>query len=355
MDSRPRRMVVLGGAVYHPGGLESFCARAAEAVNAVDAGWTAEWWPTDAAYLNARRMAGLARRLVAALRVRRFDVVWLQFSSFADLVFLLEVKALGVPVFVTPHLGANARLQRIDGLRRLCTRLLGAADRMGILFDGQEQEIELPPALPRSMVRTFLPPITLAQPLPAKAPGPLRLMHAGRLSEGKGTFRMVALCAALRQRKVPFTAQIVGRADEATMARLRDAIATAGLGNRIELVEWLSPEGLNAALGRADVLVHLSHLDAFPLIVLEAIAAGTVPVVAEMAGARAMVAAHGGHVAGGDMVTDAADWLAAQPVEQLRRRGAAMAADVRASYRWDACALEAIAAAEATLAQRARP
>lgn len=343
----PRRMLVLGGAVYHPGGLEAFCARAAEAVSAADAGWTAQWWPTDAAYLTPRRLPGLVRRLRAGLGARRFDLVWLQFSTLADLAFLVEARALRVPVLVTPHLGANARLQRIGALRRSCTALLGMASRIGVLFDEQGREIALPPRVPQSTVRTFLPPASLTGPPARKAVGPLRLIHAGRLSEAKGTFRTVELCAALRSRGVPFTAKIIGRSDDATMARLRALIAAEGLGNRIALIDWLAPEALLQAFAEADVLAHLSLLDAFPLIVLEAMAAGAVPVVGEMAGARSMVAAHGGLVAR-DVAT-AADWLAAQPIEQLRRQGAAIAASVRAAYRWEVCAAQAIAAAEVTL------
>ncbi len=343
-------MLVLGGAGYHPGGLEAFCARAAEAVTAVEGGWTAEWWPTDAAYLNAKRLPGLARRLWALRGAQRIDIVWLQFSTLADLVFLAEARLRGIPVLVTPHLGANARLQRVSALRRTCTSLLRLADRIGVLFDGQDGEIALPVGVPQSTVRTFLPPASLTQPVPRKAVGPLRLIHAGRLSEEKGTFRTVELCAALRARGVPFSARIVGRSDEATMARLWADIAAAGLGNRIELIDWLSPDALLQALGEADVLAHLSLLDAYPLIVLEAMAVGAVPVVGEMAGAMSMVEAHGGYVARDAL--DAADWLAAQPIEQLRRRGATIAADVRSAYRWDVCAAQAIAAAEATLRSR---
>jgi hypothetical protein len=43
---------------------------------------------------------------------------------------------------------------------------------------------------------------------------------------------------------------------------------------------------MQQALREADVLVHLSTIDSFPLIVLEALAAGTLPLVFPMAGSR---------------------------------------------------------------------
>lgn len=352
--ARSRRMLILGGTLHHPGGLEAFCARAAEAVNGAGAGWTADWWPTDTAYLTLGRSAGVVRRLHALTRTGapRFDLIWLQWSTLSDLLFLLRARARGIPVLVTPHLGANARLQRIHVLRTLCAGILRAADRIGLLFAGQGAEIALPPGVPTSIVRTFLPTTSLTRMTLPRTGAGVRLIHAGRLSEGKGSFRTVALCAALRARGVPVAARIVGRSDDATMSRLRDMIADARMGDDIELIEWLDEERLATALAEADVLAHLSTLDSFPLIVLEAMAAGAVPVVGEMAGARSMIEAYGGHVARGTSVDDAADWIAGQSIAELRSCGAAIAARVRADLRWDECAAQAIAAAEATLAQR---
>lgn len=336
----------------HRGGLESFCSRATEALNAADAGWTAEWQTTDTAYLTAREAPRAAGRLSVLPRAARqkIDLVWLQWSALADLAFLWQARALGLPVMVTPHLGANARLQRVPALRQACATLLKGADRLALLFAGQEEEIALPAGVPRSLIRTFLPPACLATPLLDRGGPPLRLVHAGRLSAGKGTFRTVALCAALRGRGIPASAQIIGRSDPATMAALRAAISAEGLADAIELIEWVDELELIRRLGEADVLAHLSTLDSFPLIVLEAMAMGVVPVVGEMAGASAMVARHGGYVAQGSTAQDAAAWLAGRSREALRAEGVAAAHSVRSDYGWQACAEQVISAAEATLA-----
>lgn len=352
-----RRMLVLGGSLHHRGGLEGFCERASEAVNAAADGWVAEWQPTDTAYLTPKLLPRAAGRLKQLLGARRagVDLIWLQWSTLADLVFLLEARALGVPVMVTPHLGANARLQRVPMLRRLCLALLSRANRIAMLFDGQQDEIALPDGVPRSTIRTFLPPATLATPVPARAGTILRIIHAGRLSEGKGTFRTVELCAALRALGVQVSAQIIGRADEQSMGKLRAMIAAEQLDEAVTLVDWMAETDLVRSLGEADVLAHLSTLDSFPLIVMEALAMGAVPVVGEMAGARSMVSRYGGHVARGSSAADAADWLAARPIASIRAAGREAAERVRADHRWAACAEQAIAAAEATLAAAGRP
>jgi glycosyltransferase involved in cell wall biosynthesis len=349
----PRRMLVLGGSLHRRGGLEAFCERAATAINRQNHGWTASWWPTESAYASPRRIAAIAGAWRRVGRIEGVDLVWLQWSTLLDLLLLRRLRVLGVPVMVTPHLGANSRLQRMPVPRALCARLLRHADRVALLFPEQDAEIALPAALPRTPIRTFLPEIALASPGHPDArlntDGALRLIHAGRLSHGKGTFRMVELCAALHARGLRVKGRIVGRADPATMTALTRAIADAGLGDTLTLVDWLDEATLIAALGDADILVHLSELDSYPLIVLEALAAGTVPVVADMVGARAMVARYGGFVSDGSSVDAAADWLVARDHARLRHDAALAAVRVRQDHGWTECVTRLIEAANLTL------
>lgn len=329
-------MLVLGGSLHHRGGLEAFCERTTDAINRHAQGWRATWWPTDTAYLTLAGITPLARawRRLREVDSHAFDLVWLQWSTFSDLLFLRRIVALGMPVMVTPHLGANARLQRVPVLRALCARLLGRADRLALLFDGQDTEIVLPPGVPRSILGTFLPEESLAAAGMSAPAGPLRLLHAGRLSRPKGTFRMVAICALLKSRGIAFEAAIVGRGERAMMDALAAEIAAAGLGDSLHLLGWMDGPELRDALRRADILVHLSELDSFPLIVMEALAADALPLVADMAGAASMVRRYDGLVTAGDGVEQAADWLAAHDLAELRRRGAAAGLHVREDHRW---------------------
>jgi glycosyltransferase involved in cell wall biosynthesis len=348
-----KRLCVLGGSPHHPGGVETFCARAVEAISATpECGWEARWLPTATAYLRPAGMPGLARALAALARARRegVDLVWLQFSNLPDLVFLLAARRLGLPVMVTPHLGANSRLQRTPALRRLCARLLRGADRIALLFPGQEKEIALPLGVPRAVLRTFLPAAALAEPPVPTRGERLALLHASRLSEGKGSVRMVDLCGALRRAGVPFSARIVGRGDAATLERIRASIAAHAVGDALTLTDWMAGDDLLAAMRAADVLVHLSTLDSYPLVVLEGMAAGCVPLVLDMAGVRAMTAPYGGHVA--RSVEDAAAWLAARPLADLRQEGAAIGAGVRRDHQWPVCADAVARAADLTLTAR---
>lgn len=350
------RICILGGSPQQWGGLESYCDRAARALSS----FSPVWLPTHTAYMrpfSLKAVAGSLRQL-QLLQRGGLDVVWLQLSNLPDLIYLLWARLLRLPVIVTPHFGSNSRLQIIPFRRWLVKTLLGQADALGLLFAGQEREIALPDGPPRYAIGTFLPQSSLSGQDQVVADGdrPLSLLHAARFSAEKGSFLTIDLCRQLADRGIAFSARLVGRADAETMQALHQAITDAGLTDRITMIDWLGEEDLQAALRQTDVLVHLSLLDAYPLIVLEALAGGAVPLVRPMAGAVSMVDHYGGHVvAGTDPARDAADWLAAMPLAELRSLGQRLSAAVRADYDWDVCAQRVIDIAAGVLADLRKP
>src|SRR5262249_28718294 len=151
--------------------------------------------------------------------------------------------------------------------------------------------------VPRGLIRTFLPAAIWARELqPASRGGELQLIHAGRLSEGKGTFLFVDVCARLKAAGIPFRAKIAGGASEEFMARLAETIAAQGLQDQVITTGLLDNAALLDLLQSCDVLVHLSKIDSYPLIVLESIAYGVFPVCLDLAGARDMVTSYTGQV-----------------------------------------------------------
>ncbi|MFT8246079.1 glycosyltransferase family 4 protein [Roseomonas sp. BN140053] len=348
-------LLILGGSSDHPGGVEAFCERSAEAL-----GRSGEWRinriPTGTAFLTLRRLPVLLGGLASLFRYRRQrpDVVWLQYVNLPDLCYLAFAKLLGLRVMVTPHLGSNWRSQSNPALRALSGWLLGFADRLALISPTQEREINLPAALPRSLIRNFLPAAVLGSVLPdeGSAPPVLQLIHSGRLSEGKGTFLFVEVCEQLRASGVPFFARITGGADETTSARLHAMIAERDLGDQVAVLGRVPEAVLLDLLQRSDILIHLSRIDSYPLIVLEAMACSMLPVCMELAGARDMVETYDGQVVStSGAVEEAASFLARQDLADLRRRGRIAAAKVRADYNWDRCAGALAAALRACVAE----
>ncbi|PCG14730.1 MULTISPECIES: glycosyltransferase [Sphingomonas] len=354
--SARHRLLVVGGSSDHPGGVEAFCDRGTAALAAHTDRWTVDRIAADSAYLSRatlRRYLRQLGRLVSHCRRGRPDLVWVQYVNLPDLGFVLLARAMGRRVMVTPHLGSNWRSQSHPLLRRLSQWALARAQRLALISRTQELEIALPPALPRSLIRNFLPQSVLSS-VPAAGdtmPDRLQLIHSSRLSEGKGTFLVVETCALLRDRGVPFDARITGGADAETMARLHALIAERGLEDQVKVLGRIPEDELLDLLGRSDVLIHLSKIDSYPLIVLEAMACSTVPLVMELAGARDMVETYRGHVvSAATPVAEAAAWLQSLDVPTLRRERPAVAAPVRADYAWSRAAGALEAALDATVA-----
>ena len=355
-----QHVLILGGSLDHLGGVEAFCDRASDALARRGNGWRLSRIPTSSAYLRLRRLPAFLSGLWALVRYsrQRPDCVWLQYVNLPDLAYLLLAKSLGFKVMVTPHLGSNWRSQSIPALRALSGRLLKLADRLALISPTQELEINLPVSVPRSSIRNFLPSDLLVSSLPdlASAPRELRLIHSGRLSEGKGSFLVVDICAGLRDRGVPFRAAITGGADASVYAALEKAIARYGLQDLIALPGRVPEDELHERLRQSDILVHPSKIDSYPLIVLEAIACGMQPVCMDLAGARNMIEIYGGHVVSQDgAVDETVAWLAVQHLDEVRRSGVGAAARVREDYSWDRCAAMLEAALEAVVSGGVSP
>lgn len=336
------RLLVLGGTPAHPGGVEAFSERSTTALRR-RTGWQVEHSITGTAYLSLRTAPGFLKGLARLVAYRRAkpDLVWIQYVNLADLTYVVLARALGMRVMVTPHLGVNWRSQRHVGLRNLSRRILGLANRIALISRTQEEEIALPAFVKRSDIRNFLSAELLATALPVLPPDgtPLRLVHSGRLSEGKGTFLFVEVCGELRRAGIPFSAVITGGADEDTMRRLAKTIADQDVSDQIRVAGRVTEDELHAVLNDSDVLLHLSRIDSYPLIVLEALALGAYPICLDLAGARDMVTAFAGEVVpDSDPVRDAARVLATRDTKALRKEALEGAVAVRQAYSWDASA-----------------
>lgn len=333
-------VLMIGGTPAHPGGVEAFCARAAEAFDG-DSDIQLDYSPAHTAFLPPRGWLPLVIRAWRTVRQHRADIggIWLHYVNLPDLVYLAIARLMGISVLVTPHLGTDWRSQANPILRIISRFLLARANGIALLSRTQEDEIALPVRVRRWQVRTFLPRHIWAQPVPVRDPSqPLRLLHSARLSEGKGTFLFVDLCAKLRDRGMTFSACITGGADEATMKRLHTQIADNGLNGRIEICGLVDVEEQLRQLRAADVLVHLSRIDSYPLIVLESLACGLFPVCMELAGARDMVRTYAGElVSPVAAVEEAVEFLASADPRAIRGEALSVAERVRQDHRWESC------------------
>lgn len=348
-EAQSRRLLIIGGSHDHLGGVEAFCDRSTAAMHE-RGGWYCDRITAETAYLTWSHVPTFVLSILhVAWRgiYRRPDVAWIQYVNFPDLFYVLIAKMVGLRVMVTPHLGSNWRSQSSRRLRGISERLLRLANRLALISWTQEKEIRLPGGPPRSLIRNFLPSTVLTTELVEAdgLPPAMQLIHSSRLSEGKGTFLFVDVCRQLRDAGVPFQARITGTGDAETMSRLRTMIDEGNLQNEVLVLGRVPEDELLDHLRRSDVLIHLSRIDSYPLIILEAMTCSTVPVAMELAGARDMIETYRGLVVSIEQpVAETVEWLKACDLGALRASRLETARRVRTDYGWPRCA-NALAAA----------
>lgn len=116
-----------------------------------------------------------------------------------------------------------------------------------------------------------------------RAPGPARLLFAGRLSPEKGLD--VLLHALAARPDLDATLDVAG--DGPSRPELETLARRLGLGDRVRFLGWR--DGVGDLLREAEVLVLPSRREGLPLVLLEARAAGVVVVASDVGSVRDVV------------------------------------------------------------------
>ena len=188
-----------------------------------------------------------------------------------------------------------------------------------------------------------------AAPEPAQ---PLRLIYIGRLAPGKGLTETIEALRIARLRGV--AARLVLAGSGSQEARLRQHVRDAGLMREVAFVGPAWGAHKAQLLSQADVFLLPSYAEGLPYSLLEAMAAGVVPVVTPVGAIPDVVSEHehGLFVAPRDAesIAQAIGELAAERA-RLARMSAACRARIAAGYSlervardfsqlyWDLCAM----------------
>jgi glycosyltransferase involved in cell wall biosynthesis len=110
---------------------------------------------------------------------------------------------------------------------------------------------------------------------------PVRLLFLGNLYERKGVTDLIETLAGLTQGLPDWRLAFAGGGD---LERYKALAAERGVADRIDFLGWVGQEEARALLAAADALVLPSYDEGLPLVILEALGAGT-PVVCTPVGA----------------------------------------------------------------------
>jgi glycosyltransferase involved in cell wall biosynthesis len=158
--------------------------------------------------------------------------------------------------------------------------------------------------------------------LPPVAP---RLVCVGRLGEHKA--QLVLIDAVRQLRDIGIDCEVVFAGDGPMRSKVEAAIVSAGLGDRISMIGWVSAERVRAEIIAARALVLPSFSENMPVVIMEAMALGRPVISTYIAGIPELVqpGKTGWLVPSSDAeaLAHALREALAAPVEQLANMGAA--------------------------------
>ncbi len=286
-------------------------------------------WGSDRGML--RHFVYLAEAIVLAHWCRRdaVDHLHAHFGTNPAAVALLASKLSGLPFSFTahgpdeferaPYLALEMKLERASFV--VCVSAFGRSQFMRWSRPSLWQKIEI---IHCGLDSAFFS----RQPLPL--PSAPRFVCVGRLSDQKGQGVLVA--SARRLRDEGTDCEIVLAGDGPMRDQLENAIARAGLEDRIAITGWISGDRVKDEIAAARALVLPSFAENMPVVIMEALALERPVISTYIAGIPELVqpGKTGWLVPAGDEValTNALREALSMSVERLRTMGVAGRAHV---------------------------
>jgi glycosyltransferase involved in cell wall biosynthesis len=204
-------------------------------------------------------------------------------TFFLDGALLLLARLRGIPVLLHIHGGGFERfLTELNPVSAAAARWIARrATRVVVLSESWRERLAA--RLPGARFAVVENGVPVPRELPQRPdPPPFVVLFLGTVSRDKGVEELIRAAADHRGR-ARFV--LVGpQEDAAFMARMQALVAELGLAGSVEFAGPAQGERKHAWLARAHVFVLPSRMEAFPVSILEAMAAG-LPIVATAVGA----------------------------------------------------------------------
>lgn len=215
-------------------------------------------------------------------------------SALRKAVIVLAARLVGAKTVLHLHTGALAAVYARSGvvvrfLMRLPFRAASSIIVLGRLWrdwlvddlgiDGGKIDV----------VYNGVPVEPVARDFAARVGEPRKVLFLGLLHDEKGVSDLLAALALLKPEMPEWQAVIAGNGDIGFYEARAQAL---GLATHVSFPGWVDQESVRAHLRTSDVLVLPSYNEALPLVILEALGAGT-PVISTPAGALPEVLSDG--------------------------------------------------------------
>lgn len=229
-------------------------------------------------------------RGLALIHKHRPDVIHGHFAVPAGAVALVLSTLTGVPYVLTAHLGD------VPG---------GVPEKTGNWFKWifpftppiwkNARKIAAVSTFTRDLAITSYPvPVSVIpngvdtsalDPGLIKINSPVHLVFAGRFVPQKNVIKLIEALSLIKD--LPWTSELLG--DGPLRPQVEAAIAAAGLGDRIQLPGWVTPDQVEQAFRRSDILFMPSLSEGLPVVGVQALSLGLALVVSEIGGWRDLI------------------------------------------------------------------
>jgi glycosyltransferase involved in cell wall biosynthesis len=227
-------------------------------------------WPvTDMPEERARRLAEWVNRASADAYVLSLsrDVGWLALPFLRPETRTAAVVHLDGRAFYDPLAYYEAFVDFAIGVSHEIYQKLGP--RCGVAENRTRQIAYGVERLSPGLIRD-----RLHEP---RNPNGLQIAYIGRIVQTqKRILDLPALVTELNRRNVPFTLHLIGDGEDTP--RLAAALQQAKVAGQVRWWGWLAPDEVRARLRQLDALVLPSDVEGLPLVLLEAMGYGVVPV-----------------------------------------------------------------------------
>lgn len=227
----------------------------------------------------------------------RYELVEFFGGPLALAAALLRTGATIVHLQIASSTVVLAAVAKLCGAAVLCEAQDGAPPAGRLLVDAfvvpsVAQAEAYRKALPRQLVVQIAPgldcaPFQRLNRAPCSADTPLRLVYLGRLARDQGLAEMVEGLRFARERGIPARLVVAGSGGEEV--RLRHQVADAGLGRDVVFTGDAEGETRARLLSQSDALLLPVYRAGVPRALLEAMAAGVVPVASAVGGVPEVV------------------------------------------------------------------